>query len=112
VVGRGAAITAASLRAAAGAGAPAPSAPGARAGIALHKLARIYERRGEAAEAARCYEENLARIDAERLAGSDTLDALLFLAAYKKARAAAPPRRAAPTGVVYRVYGTWTLGTG
>ena len=56
------------------------------AGIALHKLARIYERRGEAEEAARCYEENLARIDAERLAGSDTLDALLFLAAYKKAR--------------------------
>ncbi len=69
-----------------------PSAPPAHAGIALHKLARIYERRGEAAEAARCYEENLARIDAERLAGSDTLDALLFLAAYKKARAAAPLR--------------------
>ncbi|KAK9826135.1 hypothetical protein WJX81_007973 [Elliptochloris bilobata] len=57
---------------------------GDREGIALHKLARIYERRGEAEEAARCYEENLARIDAERLAGSDTLDALLFLAAYKK----------------------------
>ena len=65
------------------------SARAGRAGIALHKLARIYERRGEAEEAARCYEENLARIDAERLAGSDTLDALLFLAAYKKARAAA-----------------------
>lgn len=74
------------------------SARACRAGIALHKLARIYERRGEAEEAARCYEENLASIDAERLAGSDTLDALLFLAAYKKARAAALGGRGAQGG--------------
>ena len=54
------------------------------AGIALHKLARAYERRGDAEQAARCHEANLARIDAAALAGQDALDALLFLAAHRK----------------------------
>ena len=56
------------------------------AGIALHKLARAYERRGEADAAARCHEANLARIDAAGAAGQDALDALIFLAGYRKVR--------------------------
>lgn len=55
-----------------------------RAGIALHKLARCYERGKDLDAAARCYEANLARIDAEQLQGQDAPDALLFLATYKK----------------------------
>lgn len=54
------------------------------AGIALHKLARCYERGKDLDAAARCYEANLARIDAEQLQGQDAPDALLFLATYKK----------------------------
>jgi hypothetical protein len=53
-------------------------------GIALHKLARCYERGKDLDAAARCYEANLARIDAEQLQGQDAPDALLFLATYKK----------------------------
>jgi len=56
------------------------------AGIALHKLARCYERQKDLEAAARCYEENLARIDAEQLQGQDAPDALLFLATHKKVR--------------------------
>ncbi|EIE22594.1 TPR-like protein [Coccomyxa subellipsoidea C-169] len=57
---------------------------GDREGIALHKLARCYERGKDLDAAARCYEANLARIDAEQLQGQDAPDALLFLATYKK----------------------------
>ena len=57
-----------------------------RTGIALHKLARCYERAKDVEAAARCYEANLARIDAEQLQGQDAPDALLFLATYKKVR--------------------------
>ena len=54
------------------------------AGIALHKLAHCYERGKDLDAAARCYEANLAKIDAEQLQGRDAPDALLFLANYKK----------------------------
>ena len=56
------------------------------AGIALHKLATLHEALGQPHEAAHYYQQNLTRIDAARLQGSDRQDALLFLANYKKAR--------------------------
>ena len=55
------------------------------AGIALHKLATLHEALGQPHEAAHYYQQNLTRIDAARLQGSDRQDALLFLANYKKA---------------------------
>ena len=55
-----------------------------RAGIALHRLAQAHERRGDAEQAAYYYEMNLQRMDAEQVAGSEAVDALLFLAAHHK----------------------------
>ncbi|KAK9814160.1 hypothetical protein WJX72_001350 [[Myrmecia] bisecta] len=55
-----------------------------REGIALHKLAKLHDALGQRTEAAYYFEQNLGRIDAERIQGSDTLDALAFLASYKK----------------------------
>ena len=55
-----------------------------RAGIALHRLAQAHERRGDAEQAAYYYEMNLHRMDAEQVAGSEAVDALMFLAAYHK----------------------------
>ena len=57
---------------------------GLSAGIALHRLAQAHERRGDAEQAAYYYEMNLQRMDAEQVAGSEAVDALLFLAAYHK----------------------------
>ena len=54
------------------------------AGIALHRLAQAHERRGDAEQAAYYYEMNLQRMDAEQVAGSEAVDALLFLAAHHK----------------------------
>ena len=54
------------------------------AGIALHRLAQAHERRGDAEQAAYYYEMNLHRMDAEQVAGSEAVDALMFLAAYHK----------------------------
>ena len=54
------------------------------AGIALHRLAQAHERRGDVEQAAYYYEMNLQRMDAEQVAGSEAVDALLFLAAHHK----------------------------
>lgn len=54
------------------------------AGIALHRLAQAHERRGDAEQAAYYYGMNLQRMDAEQVAGSEAVDALLFLAAHHK----------------------------
>ena len=59
------------------------------AGIALHRLAQAHERRGDAEQAAYYYEMNLQRMDAEQVAGSEAVDALLFLAAHHKVSARA-----------------------
>ncbi|KAI8473690.1 MAG: hypothetical protein J3K34DRAFT_518801 [Monoraphidium minutum] len=60
-------------------------ANGDREGIALHKLAKLHEGMGDAATAAHYYRLNLERLDAEgAAAGSDTVDALLFLAEHCK----------------------------
>ena len=58
---------------------------GCSAGIALQKLATLHEALGQPHEAAHYYRQNLTRIDAAGLQGSDRQDALLFLANYKKA---------------------------
>ena len=54
------------------------------AGIALHRLAQAHERRGDAEQAAYYYEMNLHRMDAEQVAGTEAVDALMYLAAYHK----------------------------
>ena len=52
-------------------------------GIALHKLATLYEALGETAKAAHYYQQNLLRVDASRLQTVERQNALLFLANYK-----------------------------
>jgi anaphase-promoting complex subunit 8 len=76
--------------------APAVGAPGAalrcyrralphdREGVALRQLAVLHEARGERAEAARYHAANLARVEAEGLAGADAVEALRFLADYAR----------------------------
>lgn len=46
--------------------------------------AKLYQARGETAEAAHYFRTNLDRIEAENISGSDKLDALLYLAEYSK----------------------------
>ena len=54
------------------------------AGIALHKLARLHEAQKDRDAAAHYHRENLERIDAQGLQGSDALDALFFLGTWHK----------------------------
>ena len=53
-------------------------------GIALHKRARLHEAGGDKDAAAHYHHQNLQRIDAEGLQGSDALEGLLFLATWHK----------------------------
>lgn len=55
-----------------------------REGIALQELARLHHESGNDAQAATCYARNLALRDAQQLEGSDTIEALKFLAEHCK----------------------------
>lgn len=57
-----------------------------RDGLALAKLAKLYEQRQELDKAAYYYKKHLDRRDAEGSEGAETLEALLFLAQHCKAR--------------------------
>ena len=54
--------------------------------IALHKLAKLYMQRGEEDKAARCFHENLQRLDREHLYTNETVEALKFLANFYKSK--------------------------
>ena len=54
--------------------------------IALHKLAKLYMQRGEEDKAARCFSENLQRLDRENLHTNETVEALKFLASYHRSK--------------------------
>jgi len=53
-------------------------------GIALHKLAKLYVLMERFDSAAFCFKENLKRKDLEEVEGSETIEALMFLAKFCK----------------------------
>jgi len=53
-------------------------------GIALHKLAELYQGLNDYEKAAYYYRKNLALREQERIEGQETIDALIFLARYYK----------------------------
>lgn len=57
-----------------------------REGIALNKLAKLFNQLGETEEAAYYYKKALERMEADRSEGQDIVDALLFLSTYCKNR--------------------------
>ena len=54
--------------------------------IALHKLAKLYMQRGEEDKAARCFQENLQRLDRENLQTNETIEALRYLASFYRTK--------------------------
>ena len=52
----------------------------------MHKLAKLYMQRGEEDKAARCFSENLQRLDRENLHTNETVEALRFLAGYYRGK--------------------------
>ena len=54
------------------------------AGLALHKLAKLYEASGQRDQAAECHQANLEVLDAQGALSSDSIQALLFLATWHK----------------------------
>lgn len=55
-----------------------------REGIALHKLAKLYQDLGNTHKAASYFAQNLQRRDEEEVGGGETVEALLFLATHCK----------------------------
>ena len=54
------------------------------AGIAVHKLAKLYKQLADTDRAAHFYTFHLKRLDEEQSQGQDVAEALLFLATYNK----------------------------
>ncbi len=55
-------------------------------GIVLNKLANLYISIGDNEKAALCFEENLKRLDIDKIVNQETAQAMLFLAKYFKSK--------------------------
>jgi anaphase-promoting complex subunit 8 len=53
-----------------------------REGIALHQLAKLYMQRGEHDKAAKCFDENLTRLDKAGMQTYQSVEAIRYLAKY------------------------------
>lgn len=65
-------------------------ADGLHAGIAVHKLAKLYKQLADTERAAHFYTFHLKRLDEEQSQGQDVAEALEFLATYNKVQLEPP----------------------